>query len=262
MMARRGELGNDARPACQLAALFELKLRNTGRCLTALDEAAKFPGPEWAPLVDGQRRAEAWRAAKNFKQEVAAYRHLLKMRPDNRAYLTGLADALAATGDKAAAAAARVKADPGAALVGKPAPDFSVTGVDGGTLSLKEALSGKKVLLVNFWFLGCGPCRQEMPHLQALYEKHRESLGLVSINFGDKAADIAKYAKQQKLSLPFAVGKDAAGQDSPVFAALHVSSYPTNFVIAPDGKVLWRGIGFGASDLREMEKVLAGAGVK
>jgi thiol-disulfide isomerase/thioredoxin len=262
LMDRRSEAGEEARTACQLAALFELKLGHTDLCLAALDEAAKIPGPEWAPVVDAQRRAEAHRAARNFKEEAATYRRLLEMRPGNRAYLAGLADALEAAGDKTASAETRAKADPGAALIGKPAPDFTVAAVDGGMLSLKEALAGKKAVLVNFWFLACGPCRREMPHLQALYEKHRDTMGFVSINFGDKAADIAKYAKEHKLSIPFALGKDAGGREALVFAALHVSSYPTNFVIASDGKILWRGIGFGTSELRELESVLAGAGVK
>ncbi|HWB02661.1 MAG TPA: redoxin domain-containing protein [Verrucomicrobiales bacterium] len=262
MMERRGELEKDARPACQLAALFELKLGNTDRCLAALDEAAKFPGPEWAPVVDEQRRAEAYRAVKNFKEEVATYRRLLVMRPENRAYLAGLANALEAAGEKLAAKEARAKVDPGAALIGKPAPDFTVTAVDGRVISLKEALAGKKALLVNFWFLGCGPCRLEMPHLDALYAKHRDTLGVIGINFGDKSMDIHRYTKDKNFGLTFALGKDDTGRAAPVFSAYHVSSYPTNFVIGADGKILWRGVGFGAADLRELESVLANAGVK
>jgi|GEM_PF-2021909 len=261
-MSRLKEFGDAARVACQLAALFELKLGHPDKCLAALDEAAKHPGPKWAPLIDGQRRAEAHRAAKNFAEEVATYRRLLELSPDNQSYLRGLAAALESSGDKTAAAAIRAASDPGAALVGKKAPDFSVALADGGQVDLKSALAGKKALLLNFWFLGCGPCRQEMPHLQALHERHRDTLGMLCINSSDKAAEITKFAAEKKFTLPFALGKDAEGKDHPVFSAWHVSVYPTNYLIGKDGKILWRGTGFGAEDLRSLEAALAAAGVK
>jgi thiol-disulfide isomerase/thioredoxin len=257
LMERRSDLGEDARPACQLAALFELSLDRPERCLAALDEAAKFRGPEWAPVVDDQRRAAAYRAAKNFPLEVATYRRLLELRPGNRAYLEGLANALDSAGEKTAAAEARAKADPGAALVGKTAPDFSLTLPAGETITLERALAGKKAVLLNFWFLGCAPCRQEMPHLQALYERHRDRLGIVCVNFGDKARDISKYWEEKKFTLPWTLGQNQPGAESRIFATYHVSSYPTNYLIAADGTIRWRGIGFGAEGWRELESKLA-----
>jgi peroxiredoxin len=262
LVEHRGELGDETRSACQLAALFELKTGHPDRCLLALDEAAKFPGPEWAPLVDGQRRAAAHRAAKNYRAEVATYRDLLKLKPENRSYMAGLAKALESAGDKAGAATARANVDPGAGLIGKAAPDFSVTRANGeGTLSLKEALAGKKALLVNFWFVGCQPCRLELPHLQTLMEEHRETLGIVCINQGDAPEDIHGFIKKTNLTLPFALGKDEAGKASPVFKAFHVDAYPTNFLISGAGKILWRGTGFGASSLRELKAALSEAGI-
>lgn len=57
-------------------------------------------------------------------------------------------------------------------------------------------------------------------------------------------------------------GKDDAEKEAPVFAAYHVAVYPTNFLISSAGKILWRGTGFGASSLRELEAALADAGIK
>jgi len=56
----------------------------------------------------------------------------------------------------------------GAPAPGKPAPDFQLKSLDGQTISLSE-LRGRPVL-INFWATWCGPCRMEMPFLQALSE--------------------------------------------------------------------------------------------
>ena len=56
---------------------------------------------------------------------------------------------------------------PKVAVVGQPAPNFTLTDRQGGTWSLSE-LKGQ-VVFVNFWAAWCPPCRQEMPSMQALY---------------------------------------------------------------------------------------------
>ena len=50
------------------------------------------------------------------------------------------------------------------------APDFTLRTLDGQKLRLGEQRG--RVVLVNFWATWCGPCRQEMPHLNRLYEKY------------------------------------------------------------------------------------------
>ena len=52
-----------------------------------------------------------------------------------------------------------------------PAPDFTLRSADGRNLRLQEQRG--QVVLVNFWASWCGPCKQEMPHLNRLYDKYR-----------------------------------------------------------------------------------------
>lgn len=56
-----------------------------------------------------------------------------------------------------------------------PAPDFTLVDQYGEEHTLSD-YEGKTVFL-NFWATWCGPCKREMPEVQALYEKYREQRG-------------------------------------------------------------------------------------
>lgn len=71
-----------------------------------------------------------------------------------------------------------------------PAPAIEATTLDGKTFDLSRYKS--KVVIVNFWATWCGPCREEMPALDAYYKQHRdEGLEVLAIST-DVAGDLAK----------------------------------------------------------------------
>ena len=124
------------------------------------------------------------------------------------------------------------------------APDFTLRALDGPNVRLQE-LRGR-VVLVNFWATWCGPCRQEMPHLNRLYEKYRGSgFQLLGVNIDEDARAATELAA--KLGVKFPVLLDT---DKKVSRLYDMSAMPATIVIDRDGKVryLHRGYQSGYED--------------
>ena len=112
-----------------------------------------------------------------------------------------------------------------------PAPDFTLRSMGGSNLRLQEQRG--QVVLVNFWATWCGPCRQEMPQLNRLYEKYKGSgFVLLGVNVDEdtrKAADVAA-----KLGVTFPVLLDTEKTVSKLY---DLSTMPSTVIIDRDGKV-------------------------
>jgi cytochrome c biogenesis protein CcmG, thiol:disulfide interchange protein DsbE len=77
-------------------------------------------------------------------------------------------------------------------LIGAPAPAWSLTTLDGGTLS-SEDLAGRPYIL-NFWASWCLPaCVDEHPVLAAAHDRHGEELAIVGVLFQNAAADAERF---------------------------------------------------------------------
>ena len=117
----------------------------------------------------------------------------------------------------------------GGIKLGQAAPGFEVKTLDGKTLSA-HALRGKVVIL-SFWATWCGPCRQEMPALEAYYKAHAaQGLEIVAISMDDPNKDAMVRQVMSSYSFPAVLQRQAKVMDYG-----HVLALPMAFVIGRDG---------------------------
>jgi peroxiredoxin len=129
------------------------------------------------------------------------------------------------------------------------APDFTLRTMAGPNVRLNEQRG--RVVMVNFWATWCGPCRQEMPQLNRLYEKYRASgFVLLGVNVDDDAKKAAELAA--KLGVTFPVLLDT---DKSVSKRYDLSTMPSTVIIDRDGTVRYvhRGYLSGYEDTYERQ---------
>ena len=113
---------------------------------------------------------------------------------------------------------------------GRAAPAFPATDMTGQAVSL-QALRGK-VVLVNFWASWCEPCRAEMPSLQALAEREKAQLVVLTINLKESPEAIARFVQFTGLTLP--VLRDPLGDTARVWG---IKIYPSTVLVDSKGQV-------------------------
>ena len=149
--------------------------------------------------------------------------------------------------------------DPAFPRKGQPAPDFALPGLDGAVTRLSE-LRGKTVLL-NFWATWCGPCRQEIPSLDAAYLDAKDAgvvvltVNVEGIDHGAARDVINDYITELGgLSLPVLLDTP----DGDVFRQYRLIGMPDSFFIDSTGVI--RDVVFGPMNRDTIQRKLEATG--
>jgi thiol-disulfide isomerase/thioredoxin len=113
---------------------------------------------------------------------------------------------------------------------------WSGTTESGATLSSADLLG--KVVVLNFWYAGCAPCRAETPDLAAIGRKYaNDGLVVVGVNVRDTAATALAFDRTHDIDYP-SVMDAASGSVILAFNGIVTpQAVPTTLVIGRDGKV-------------------------
>jgi peroxiredoxin len=122
------------------------------------------------------------------------------------------------------------------------APEFEGT-TDAGLIVSNADYAGK-VLVVNFWYAACGPCRAEAPDLEQLHLTHKDAdVAFLGVNTLDQPETALAFARKFSVTYPSVMDGDTgevrlafAGQASP-------SAVPTTLVLDRQGRVAVRFLG-------------------
>ncbi len=133
-------------------------------------------------------------------------------------------------------------------LVGTDAQPFDLEDLDGNKYSMDE-LKGK-VVVINFWFIGCPPCRKEIPELNELVADHEDE-GVIFLGVAtDRHKQLTSFLSKTEFNYNIVA-------DGRAFAsAYNVSAYPTHIVIGKDAKVSYAAAGFGPGSIDVLKSAI------
>jgi cytochrome c biogenesis protein CcmG, thiol:disulfide interchange protein DsbE len=120
-------------------------------------------------------------------------------------------------------------------LIGKPAPDFTLSALGDNAQKVHlSAFKGKPVIL-NFWASWCGPCTQEAPFLQKAWPGlHAQGIVFLGIDSGDITNEALAFLKQYGITYPNV--QDTF--DSAIAINYSGTGFPTTIFINKDGIVV------------------------
>jgi thiol-disulfide isomerase/thioredoxin len=118
-----------------------------------------------------------------------------------------------------------------------PAPNFTLNTPENTGISL-ASLRGRVVFL-NFWATWCGPCRTEMPSMEALYGRLKgRDFEILAVDAQERPSEVTAFLRQYRLSFPSVL--DSAGRVSRLY---NITALPTTFILDREGNIILRLVG-------------------
>ena len=132
----------------------------------------------------------------------------------------------------------------------RPAPNFTLKSLTGKNMKLSE-MTGN-VVLINFWASWCGPCREEMPLLNALHKKY-EPLGFTVLGVNvEEQTDLARgFLDDFPVDFPVLLDKQ-----NKVSKMYDVVAMPTTVVVDRDGNMRFIHKGYKPGDEEKYRKMV------
>ena len=130
--------------------------------------------------------------------------------------------------------------------------DWVAETFDGQLLDSKNLLG--RVVVLNFWYAGCAPCRAETPDLaQIATDFEARGVQVVGVNVRDTAETALAFARNLKLNYPSVMDIESGAVVQAYTGVVSPSAVPTTLVMNAKGEITARVLGrFEASTLRSL----------
>ena len=129
--------------------------------------------------------------------------------------------------------------------------NFSISTIDNKKVEL-EKLYSKGPVLVSFWALWCEPCKEEIRHLNQIYEKYKDKgFTILGIN-QDSPKSVSKvraYIASHNINFPVALDPDFQ-----YLQKLNGQSIPYSILFDTNGKIVYKNVGYLPGDELKLEK--------
>ncbi len=126
------------------------------------------------------------------------------------------------------------------------APDFTLRGYDGRTVTLSE-LRGQ-VVIINFWASWCPPCREEAAYLEQTWRKYKDKgVVFIGVDYVDTEKEALAYIKE--FDITYINGPDIGTRIS---QAYNIQGVPETFYVAKNGEL--RGVKIGPLKAPELDQ--------
>lgn len=128
------------------------------------------------------------------------------------------------------------------------APDFTLKSNQGSNMRLEDQRGN--VVMMNFWASWCGPCRQEMPLMDAIFKKYEKfGFTILAVNVDEDSADADRFLDDVPVSFPVLYDNE-----SRISEMYNVDAMPTTIMIDRDGNKRFLHRGYKAGYEMDYEK--------
>jgi len=135
--------------------------------------------------------------------------------------------------------------------LGQAAPDFSLKTLEGKPFRLGEQRG--HVVLLNFFATWCGPCQQELPRLQEIWNEfgRHDAFRMLAVGREETVEKVAAFGVKQGFTFPM-----AADPDRSAYGRYASERIPRSYLISSEGTILYQCTGYYEAEVEKLKRLI------